>query len=162
MIRFDVSTLIRSRLGSSLDFTMNTGPQRLSDLEVVFLRGAIRVTRVQAGLLVQGLVETELKVSCVRCLEPFDLPTTLEIEETFRLCGSKPRPEQPYAVSEDGWIELAPVLREHGWVAIPIKPLCSPDCKGLCPECGANLNIEPCDCASRKVDPRWAALRQVR
>lgn len=161
MIRFDVSTLVRSRLGSTLDFAMEAGPQRLTDLDVGPLHGTIRVTRVQAGLLVQGVVETSVMVTCVRCLETFALPTVLEIEETFRLCGSKPKPDLPYAVSEDGWIDLAPLLREQAWVAIPIKPLCSPDCKGICPECGANLNKEPCQCGLQKVDPRWATLRDL-
>jgi uncharacterized protein len=161
MIRFDVSTLIRSRLGSTLDFTMITGPQRLSDVEVGYLRGPIRVTRVQAGLLVQGHAEAELKLGCVRCLEPFVLPLELELEETFRLCGSRPRPDLPNEVREDGWIELAPVLREQAWVATPMKPLCSPDCKGLCPECGANLNTEPCDCGRGAIDPRWASLEEL-
>jgi DUF177 domain-containing protein len=161
MIRFDVSTLIRSRLGSTLSFAMNTGPQRLTDLDVDFLRGTIRVTRVQAGLLVQGEVETQLRLGCVRCLDAFSLPTVLEIEETFRLPASKPKPELPYAVADDGWIDLAPVLREQAWVAIPIKPLCSSECKGLCPECGANLNTEPCDCDRGAVDPRWASLKEL-
>lgn len=159
MIRFDVSTLIRSRLGSVLNFTMETGAQRLTDLEVDFLRGTLRVTRVQAGLLVQGIIATQVRLECVRCLEPFSLPLVLEIEETFRLPGSPKRPDLPYAVTEDGWVELAPVLREQTWVAIPMKPLCDPACKGLCPECGANLNTEPCTCGVGEIDPRWEALR---
>ena len=161
MIRFDVSTLIRSRLGSTLTFTMNTGPQRLTDLDVDFLRGTIRVTRVQAGLLVQGEVETQLRLDCVRCLDAFSLPTVLEIEETFRLPASKPKPDLPYAVGEDGWMDLAPVLREQAWVAIPIKPVCRSECQGLCPECGANLNAGPCDCGQGEVDPRWASLKDL-
>ena len=161
MIRFDVSALTTARLGTSLTLNVDTGAQILTDLEVDFLRGTIQVIRVQGGLLVQGTVESQLALECVRCLKPFVLPITLELEETFRLPGARQRPDVSYAVSDDGWLDLAPLLREQGWVAIPMKPLCRPDCKGLCPQCGADLNVESCTCESVKVDPRLALLKEL-
>ncbi|NLE99761.1 MAG: DUF177 domain-containing protein [Anaerolineales bacterium] len=161
MIRFDVSTLMQARVGSSLDFAIDMGPCNLTDLEVTFLRGFVRVTRVQAGLLVQGAVDAEMRLECVRCLEPCDIPATLELEETFRLPGTKPRPDLPYSVTDDGWIDLVPLIREQGWVAVPIKPICDPQCKGLCPQCGTNLNVETCACRSGEIDPRWASLQDL-
>ena len=91
MICFDVSALIKAPLGASLTLSMDTGPQSLTDLEVDFLRGTIQVVRVQGGLFVQGPVESQLRLECVRCLEPFVLPITLELEVTFRLPGTSPR-----------------------------------------------------------------------
>jgi len=64
-------------------------------------------------------------------------------------------------VSDDGWLDLTPLLREQAWVALPMKPLCRPDCKGLCPQCGANLNLESCTCESVKIDPRLALLKDL-
>lgn len=160
MVRFDVSALTKARLGASLTLDVHTGPQSLSDLEVDFLHGTIRMIRVQGGLLAQGTVESQLGLECVRCLEPFSLPLILELEETFRLPGTKPRQDAPYAVGEDGWLDLAPMLREQCWLSIPLKPLCRPDCKGLCPQCGANLNLESCTCKESEGDPRLALLKE--
>lgn len=162
MIRFDVSVLTKARLGASLTLNVDTGPQSLTDLEVDFLRGTIRVVRVREGLLVQGIVKSQLSLECVRCLESFVLPITLELEEIFRLPGAGASiPDVFYVVGDDGWLDLAPLLREDAWVAIPMKPLCDADCKGLCPQCGANLNIESCTCESAGIDPRLALLKDL-
>ena len=161
MIRFDVSALIKARLGKTLTLNLDTGRQTLKDLEVSFLRGSVQAIRVQSGLLIQGAVASQLRLECVRCLEPFDFPVVLELEEIFRLAPAKAHPSS-YLVGEDGWIDLAPLLREQAWVDIPMKPLCRPDCKGLCPHCGANLNIEPCTCEQIRIDPRLAPLQKLR
>jgi len=161
MVRFDVSALINARLGTSSTLNVDTGPQSLSDLEVEFFRGTIQVIRVQDSLLVQGTVESQLGLECVRCLEPFVLPITLELEETFRLPGASLRPEIVFAVSDDGGLDLTPLLREQSWLVIPMKPLCRPDCKGLCSQCGVNLNIESCACEDTKIDPRLALLKEL-
>ena len=161
MIRFNVSTLIKARVGTSLNFVVDTGPHKLTDLEVDYLRGSVRVTRVQTGMLVEGTVETQVKLECVRCLGTFDLPITFELEETFRLPGTSPKPDMPYGVTDEGWLDLAPLLREQTWVEMPMKPICDPLCKGLCPHCGADLNVETCECEAEEFDPRWASLRDL-
>ena len=161
MIHFDVSPLTKARLGASLTLNVDTGPQSLTDLRLDFVYGTIQVVRVQGGLLVQGTVESQLGLECVRCLKPFVLPVTLELQEIFRLPGAGPRLDVPYAVSDDGWLDLAPLLREQAWVAIPMKPLCSADCRGLCVQCGANLNLESCTCETSRVDPRLAILKDL-
>jgi uncharacterized protein len=161
MIRFDVSTLINARLGTSLALHINTGAQHLTDLEVDFLRGVVQAIRVQGGLLVQGAVESQLELECVRCLESFVFPITLDLEEIFRLSGTGGGGDGSYIVFDDGWVDLSPLLREQVWIAIPMKPLCDPDCKGLCPQCGVNLNIESCACDRARIDPRLSMLRDL-
>ena len=161
MIRFEVCTLVEARPGASLSLNVDTGPQCLDDLGVGFLRGTVGVTRVESGLLVQGTVASQLRIQCVRCLDSFDLPVNLELEETFRLPGSSPRPGMTYAVSSNGWLDLVPLLREASWLAIPLKPVCGAGCKGICSRCGANLNSGTCECEDAEVDPRWAALRDL-
>ena len=159
MIRFDVSTLTKAQLGTTLTLDLETGPQRLIDLELDFLRGTLQAIRVQGGLLVRGTIESQLCLDCVRCLEPFVLPITLEIEEVFRLPGASPVLDGSYSVGADGWLDMSPLLREHAWVAIPMKPVCAPDCKGLCPVCGVNLNLESCTCERDQLDPRLEVLK---
>jgi uncharacterized protein len=161
MVRFDVSSLTKAPLGTSLTLDVDTGPQDLTDLEVDFIRGTIEITRVQGGVLVQGTLSSRLERECVRCLAPSELSITLNLEETFRLPGTSPQIDTQYEVSENGRLDLTPILREQGWLAIPMKPLCHPDCRGLCPQCGANLNQKPCTCERMHVDPRLAALREL-
>lgn len=161
MLTFDVSTLRKAPLGKSLTLDIDTGPQVLEDIEVEFLRGTVEVVRVEEGLFVEGTVESRLRLTCVRCLDPFAFPVTLQLAEMFRMPGSDPRPDAIYAVSEDGELDLAPLIREHVWLAIPMKPLCDPECKGLCPHCGANLNWETCECEEVRVDPRLAPLKKL-
>ncbi len=174
MVRFDVSVLVKAQHGAALTLDVDTGPQSLTDastadastelaqaLDVDFLRGTVQVIRVQDGLLVQGFLESRLRLECVRCLSPFALPVTLQLEEVFRLAGASFSPEMLYAVSDGGWLNLTPLLRELGWVSIPMKPLCSADCKGLCSQCGANLNLGPCACENEKINPHMAALKEL-
>ena len=161
MIRLDVSALIKARLGASLNLNVDLGPQNLLDLDIGFLRGTFQATRIQGGLLVEGNAESQLELDCVRCLTSFVLPVSLELEEIFRLPEASPKPEISYAVSDDGWIDLAPIIRELAWVVIPLRPLCHLDCVGLCPHCGANLNSKSCACRSLNIDPRWASLKEL-
>jgi uncharacterized protein len=57
---------------------------------------------------------------------------------------------------------LEDVLREQVFLALPLKAICRDDCRGLCPHCGKNLNVEACDCAAPLEDPRWSALKEIR
>jgi uncharacterized protein len=163
MVCVDVSTLAKAKLGTSLTFDIETGPQRMTDLEVGFFRGTVQAIRVQGGILIRGTLESQLQLECVRCLEPFVLPIPLELEEMVRLPGTStdPEAETSYTVSESGTLDLTPLLREQAWLAIPMKPLCRPDCQGLCPMCGANLNLETCSCEDTHIDPRLAALKDL-
>lgn len=164
MIRFDVSALTKARPGASLSLSVDTGPRHLTDLDVAFLRGVIQAIRVQKGVLVRGVVESQLELTCVRCLNPFVLPIALDLEETFRLSGTSSETDDTYAlygVNDDGWLDLTPLLREQAWLTIPMKPLCRSDCKGLCPLCGANLSTEPCTCDRERIDPRLAVLKDL-
>jgi uncharacterized protein len=161
MVRFDVSSLTKASLGTSLTLDVDTGPQDLTDLEVDFIRGTLEITRVQGGVLVQGTLSSRLEQECVRCLEPSEISITLRIEEIFRLPATSSQIDTPYEVSENGRLDLTPIVREQSWLAIPMKPLCDPDCRGLCPQCGANLNQEQCACEMTHVDPRLAALKEL-
>jgi uncharacterized protein len=161
MLTFDVSTLLKAPLGKSLTLDIDDGPQVLEDLEVEFLRGSVQAIRVDKGLFVDGTVKSQLRLECVRCLDPFTFPVTLELGETFRMPGTALAPGAIYAVGEDGELDLEPLIRELAWLAIPMKHLCDPECKGLCPHCGSNLNEEPCQCEEIRIDPRLAPLKEL-
>jgi uncharacterized protein len=59
-------------------------------------------------------------------------------------------------------IDLGQLMREQFYLSLPMKPLCSPDCKGLCPQCGINRNRETCTCDTKWIDPRFEALKRLK
>ena len=65
-------------------------------------------------------------------------------------------------VLDEEVLETKPILIEQLQLNIPMKPLCRPDCAGLCPTCGADLNLGPCGCPTGGSDPRWAGLQLLK
>jgi uncharacterized protein len=118
---------------------------------------------------VTGRAGTRLEMDCSRCLEPFEVP----VDATFDLRYvplTENTGEGEREVSEDdlmtayyreGMLDLIELLREQFVLALPMKPLCTPDCRGLCPQCGANLNKTQCTCAPAWEDPRLAPLKSL-
>lgn len=117
-----------------------------------------------------GQVRTTLELPCSRCLEPFTWP----IDSSFDLRY------QPHAVNtgegereieeddlttafyENETIDLGQLMREQFYLSVPMKPLCTEDCQGLCPTCGTNLNKSTCDCKPEWEDPRLAVLKTLK
>jgi uncharacterized protein len=117
-----------------------------------------------------GRVKTELELPCSRCLEPFRFPVDAPFDVRF-LPASELNVAEEREVEEDDLetsfykddqIDLNELLREQFYLALPMKPLCREDCKGLCPQCGINLNTGSCDCAPAWEDPRLAPLKALK
>lgn len=114
------------------------------------LSGNIRISRTSEGLLLQSEFDTKVPAVCVRCLEEFQQPLHAEFTELYvfpkQRSYEQPAEDEPeFILPEDGYIDVAPLLREYFLLEIPIKPLHHPDCKGLCPQCGANWNLTVCE-----------------
>jgi len=116
-----------------------------------------------------GTIETTLELACGRCLEPFPLPVAVGFDLRY-LPHTENRGEDEREVEEDDLstafyqgesIDLGDLVREQLYLTLPMKPLCRADCRGLCPECGANLNATACGCAPRWEDPRLAPLKAL-
>ena len=115
------------------------------------------VTNTGGALLVTGTVEGTAKTSCARCLSTFDFPVTGEIEGYYLLSDEEEAPED---MDEDEFsylpknnvIELEPLIKAALLLELPLVPLCDDDCKGICPQCGADLNEGPCECESKAAD----------
>ena len=114
-----------------------------------------------------GTVRSELELSCSRCLEPFRLPVDTAFDQRFlpatEMADGEEREVQDEDVEisyyRDDQIDLNELLREQFYLTLPMKPLCQEDCKGLCPQCGTNLNTGSCECAAGWEDPRLAPLK---
>jgi uncharacterized protein len=162
MIRLNLSTLTHARVGRQETVDLNVDQVVVADLELIHLRGELNFTRVTDGILVEGEIQAEAKAECMRCLTPYYEPITIELEDTIGLPGAVLTPERPTRVDEEGWANLAPLVREYAWLGLPVSPLCSPECAGICPECGGNRNLGECTCEDiQSIDPRWEALRKL-
>ena len=117
-----------------------------------------------------GNLATDVEVACARCLDPVRTHIDRSFDLLYRPLGvdrkgdeaaiHEPDTEIGYYAGEG--LELEDVLREQVLLAVPIKLLCQEACKGLCPQCGRNLNRESCDCAVPQSDARWAALKDLK
>lgn len=130
------------------------------DLAVAALEGAIRLTRTGEGLYLQGSLQALTTATCNRCLVEFEQPLAARLGDLLVYPpGSQPDPL--LSVPETGMLDLAPLLREYLLLDIPSQPLCRPDCKGLCAECGNNLNASSCEHPESEIDARLASLSSL-
>ncbi|MFZ5918023.1 MAG: YceD family protein [Chloroflexota bacterium] len=161
-MKYHLSHLVASSLGERTVVQVQEGARALDEeLSINSLEGKVQFTRVNGGIYAQGDLHTQITLTCVRCLEPFSFALDFEIAERFVFTLQKAEADAPYLVAPDGVVDLAEPVRQQIWVSLPIRPLCHAGCKGLCGQCGANLNQEQCDCHEEMVDPRLARLKDL-
>ena len=121
---------------------------------------------------VSGRVKSRLEVACSRCVEPYELPvdSAFELRYVPQTENVGPLDNDEREIQEDdlttasykgGVLDITELLREQFQLALPMKPLCSEACRGLCPQCGTNLNRTECGCAPAWEDPRLAPLKSL-
>jgi uncharacterized protein len=122
----------------------------------------LRLESVSEGVLVSGTAQVELAGECARCLEPLTDELVVDVMQLFVYPGHENEADDDeIGRLIDDYVDLEPLLRDAVVLALPLAPVCSDDCVGLCPDCGARLaDVEP-DHGHEAVDPRWAALRQL-
>ena len=126
------------------------------------------------NVFARGAVKGWVEVACGRCVEAVRVLIDETIHVTFlprEQVPAEPEDGEEVEITEDDLdlypydgdeIDLLPLLREQVVMAVPFAPLCAETCKGLCPRCGSNLNTDPCDCDRHVVDPRLAALKDLK
>lgn len=111
------------------------------------------------GILVSGRVSGSFALECSRCLTAFETPFDVAVNEVYAY------PDQPVFdegfVVEEGAIDLEPMFRDEVLLAVPTNPLHSPECKGLCQQCGQDLNLADCGHRRDEIDARWTPLRDL-
>jgi uncharacterized protein len=131
---------------------------------------AFDVAKDKDRFTLEGRVRTTLELQCSRCLEAFRLPVDAEFNLRY-LPKTANTGEDEREVQEDDLttafydndtIDLGQLMREQFFLSLPMKPLCRQTCKGLCPQCGTNLNRARCGCRSGWEDPRFAALKALK
>jgi uncharacterized protein len=155
--------------GSEFHFSESAEELEISTVGVKFpsaIETDLTATLTGDEIIFQGEAYTEVEIECSRCLENFDLPIEARLQFVVQMIDSAQE-----LSSEDEDFEVIPKtqttldisqrVREGILLTLPLKPLCSEDCKGLCPMCGINLNENDCDCMPDKTDERWDALKKL-
>lgn len=151
-------------------FSVSAAALGLQEEEYAFLTPITVTGRCSSGenvVTIKGEISYRLRAVCCRCLEPFIIDQRLPWMEEFRQAD---RVMSVDAVEYDDasgmwWfhgrsIDLTEPVRENIITSLPAKAVCREDCRGLCPHCGANLNVSPCRCRKDSVDPRLAILQR--
>lgn len=120
-------------------------------------------------VFVNGHVETRAQVECDRCLQPVEIPVNTDFALEY-VTGSEyeaaravelTEAEMSIAVFDGEAIDIDEIVKEQVVLTVPTRMLCREDCKGICPECGADRNSGECSCSTNDIDPRWAALKKL-
>jgi len=123
---------------------------------------------IVADIRLRGRFAGNFEVPCARCVEPVEIPLAADFDLIFRPVAADadaaersitPQETEIGYYQKDSLV-LEDVLREQVLLSLPVRTLCKPDCKGLCPRCGANRNRQDCSCVGS--DPRWEALADLR
>lgn len=128
----------------------------------------VRLVKERKKVLLSGSVELELELTCSRCLEPCRHSLSTQLELIYyplpsRVEGEGELKEEDLLTSyyQEGIVDIKESVREAIILALPLKPLCRPECRGLCPHCGHDLNEEECECQTEQIDPRLAKLGKL-
>lgn len=139
------------------------------DIHVVGpLDGHVRMRRTNQGLLVDGWVDLTLQLECSRCLKVFERPMHVTFEEQFYptvdvVSGLPLTPfdeEEIFPIDAHHELDLTEAIRQNALTELPMVTLCQEDCKGLCSQCGHDLNLGPCECKP-EVDARLSVLEKL-
>ena len=128
----------------------------------------LSITNVENQYILKGRATTHAQTRCVKCLQEFGLRVEEEIGWAVQAV-SDPALIADQEEAEDFWfidrnenhLEIGPRVRETILISLPANPLCRPDCRGLCPHCGADLNQGPCGCGEKETDGRWTPLQHL-
>ncbi len=118
---------------------------------------AIRIESYSGGLRVKGSLRAPWRGTCRRCSSPIDGLSEIALNERF--VDPEDLDEESYLIDQD-YIDLAPMVHDAVFLDLPLAPLCSATCKGLCPYCGIDRNEATCECQG-EADPRWATLNSL-
>jgi uncharacterized protein len=168
MIGIHVAQLLLSAQGTARRYTFDEPGQALGEPNVVGrVHGEATLLRTGRGILADCEFETELSAECARCLEGAVVTVTGRFQEEFvpavdvRTGAMIEDADETFRIGEDHVLDLGEAIRQHVLMAAPLQPLCRADCRGLCTQCGANLNHATCGCTPSPEASPFGALRTL-
>ena len=168
-MQINVSQLLQEPIGALRDYKISEVVDIIGDGEGSLVEGDCRLLRTQRSILATCSLSTNVKLTCSRCLNQFSHHLYLKFEEEYLPTVDVatgvplPLPEETsaFTIDEHHILNLTEAVRQYSLLTIPMKPLCSRDCAGICQNCGKNLNQGSCDCPKQYADPRWSDLAKL-
>ena len=142
--------------------------ERIRLTQPATVKGKVRLSGNE--VFVNGHIDTRAQVECDRCLQQIELPVSADFALEY-ITGSDYESSNLAELTEDAMavsvfdgeaIDIDEIVKEQIVLAVPTRVLCREDCKGICPECGIDKNTGECQCVTDDIDPRWAALKNLR
>ncbi|MCY4529216.1 MAG: DUF177 domain-containing protein [Chloroflexi bacterium] len=164
-MHFNVSQLVRETGGSTREHPVQDRIVFRDNL--IEVDGSVRFVRTDRGVWVTALLNTKVESECGRCLDPYVQFVEIMVDEEAisrldPVSGVRLRdsldPEENLVIDEDNILDLTGTARQYISLGLPMSPLCSTDCAGLCAGCGVNRNQEECTCVHDQRDSRWGPL----
>lgn len=174
-MKVSIAPLLKQPVGTRVAHHLTEGPPidprgenaGLLDAGVTAIDADVRATHTDPGAYLEGDARASVSQECARCLRPIQVPVRAHFAEQYyasiHVESGAQMPEAPVdakQIGHDFRIDLTPLLREEVILATPQAPLCRPECRGLCPICGRDLNEDPHE-HEAEVDERWADLRAL-
>ena len=167
MLQMNVSQLLKSLIGATRDYTISETVDIAGGGYPV--QGDIRLLRTHRGILAKGILQTEVELTCSRCLTPFSQAVSLTMEDEYipevdvTSGATLPVTDDPgiFTINERHILDLTEAVRQYTLLGTPMKPLCRENCAGLCPSCGHNLNQGTCNCPTPESDQHWSELSKL-
>lgn len=139
-----------------------------TDFRLREVRADCRAVKIRETICLDMVMDAVLELECCRCLDPVVLSGRSKVKYMLVPLKERMEHEEPETLEEDlnfsfykgDEIEFDPIVVEQILMQVPVKPLCREDCKGLCPSCGINLNMDTCNCSSETGHPGFAALKK--
>ncbi|HMK56062.1 MAG TPA: DUF177 domain-containing protein [Dissulfurispiraceae bacterium] len=130
----------------------------------------LRLDKVGENVIAKGALSGDADLQCARCLTHFPMRLSSQVNVVYHPAKDIAKSEQHELKGDeldtvfyrDDVIDTDDLLREQLLLSLPMKPLCSPDCRGFCPKCGSELNVEGCRCEKDEVDPRFDVLKRLK
>jgi uncharacterized protein len=168
-LEFNVSHLLREPVGATDEVEICV--DRDFDLDAFttnHLRGHAQLMHTNFGILVRANLFAQTSLACDRCLEKYDAQLTASFAEEFLpvvdVATGRPvqseRTEETFFLTPNHVVDMTEAVRQHLLISMPMHQLCDEECRGLCPQCGANLNVNPCSC-DRDEESSFSALADL-
>ena len=162
-MKIDISDLLRKKIiKKNIDLCFEEdcfydGKEEIKFLSPIEVKGTLSILENELSLNATAKVKIEL--NCSRCLEKFDRDMEIHIDEKFS--NDDANKDDDCIFIDSDVIDITEIIENNIILYLPIRRLCSESCKGLCQECGTNLNHSSCNCGDEEIDPRLAKLKEL-
>ena len=166
-MQFNVARLLMETVGTQKTYIVDESFAPLEDTQTDRVEGHLRFLRTDAGVWVTGALVAPARVTCSRCLQESSVPVRFRMDDIYyptvdvNTGGRIPLPEEAdghCVIDSSHILDITESIRQYTRVGLPMKPMCKPECAGLCLRCGVNLNQVTCSCDSQEMDARWLPL----